>query len=77
MGEGLFLDLYNNLDADTFRQGFRNLHRKSLQDDDTDDCDGTKLGICHLKSAFQAAVPSDADAAKVTDIVSRWYGTAP
>ena len=76
LGEALFLDLYNNLGEETFRQGFRNLYLKSQRDDAADDCEGTDLGICHLEAAFKAGV-SDEVAAQVDEIVGRWYGRAP
>ena len=76
LGEAFFLDLYNNLGEETFRQGFRNLYLKSLRDDATDDCEGTDLGICHLVAAFKADV-SDEVAATVDEIVGRWYGPVP
>ena len=76
LGERFFLDLYDTLGEETFRQGFRNLYLKSLRDDATDDCEGTDLGICHLVAAFKADV-SDEVATTVDEIVGRWYGAAP
>ena len=76
LGEALFLDLYDSLGEETFRQGFRNLYLKSLRDDATDDCEGTDLGICHVMAAFKADA-SDEIAAKVDEIVRRWYGALP
>ena len=76
LGEALFLDLYDSLGEETFRQGFRNLYLKSQRDDATDDCEGTDLGICHLAAAFKADV-SDEVAAQVDEIVGRWYGETP
>ena len=75
-GERLFLDLYNSLGEETFRQGFRNLYLKSQSEDYSDDCEGTDVGICHLVAAFKADA-SEADAAKVDEIVARWYGPLP
>ncbi len=76
LGEQIFLDLYNTLGEDTFRQGFRSLYLKSQAEDYSDDCEGTALGICHLVAAFKADL-SEADAAKVDEIVARWYGPLP
>ena len=76
LGEAIFLDIYHTLGEDTFKLGFRNLYRKSLYDDPADNCEDTHLGICHLVSAFKADV-SDDDAAKVDEVVSRWYGPLP
>ena len=76
LGEQIFLDLYNSLGEETFREGFRNLYLKSQAEDYSDDCEGTALGICHLVAAFKADV-SEAQAAKVDEIVARWYGPLP
>ncbi len=76
LGESLFHELYKGLGEETFRQGFRNLYLKSLAEDYSDDCEGTDLGICHLVAAFKADA-SEADAAKVDEIVARWYGPLP
>ena len=76
LGEAIFLDLYHSLGEDTFRQGFRSLYLKSQTEDYSDDCEGTELGICHLVAAFKADV-SEAQAAKVDEIVARWYGPLP
>ena len=76
LGERLFLDLYESLGEDTFQNGFRSLYRKSLMEDPADDCEGTELGICHLVAAFKADAPEDV-AAKVDEIVARWYGVVP
>ena len=76
LGEGLFVELYNTLGKETFREGFRNLYLKRLQDDPSDSCEGTFLGICHLAAAFNAVTPNDL-AAEVNEIITRWYGSAP
>ena len=76
LGEALFVDLYDSLGEETFRQGFRNLYLKSQRDDATDDCEGTYLGICHLVAAFKADVSAEV-AAQVDEIVGRWYGETP
>ena len=76
LGEQIFLDLYNNLGEETFRQGFRSLYLKSQAEDYSDDCEGTDLGICHLVAAFKADA-SAAQAGKVDEIVARWYGPLP
>ena len=76
LGEQIFLDLYNSLGEETFRQGFRTLYLKSLAEDYSDDCEGTDLGICHLVAAFKADV-TEAQAAMVDEIVARWYGPLP
>ena len=44
LGEQIFLDLYNSLGEETFRQGFRFLYLKSQEEDYSDDCEGTGSG---------------------------------
>ena len=76
LGERFFLDLYHTLGEDAFRRGFRSLYLKTRHDDPTDGCDGADLNICHVATAFKSGV-SDAVAAKVDEIIARWYGPLP
>ena len=76
LGERLFLDLYDSLHEDTFRQGLRDLHLKSVREDATDRCEGTDLGVCHLEAAFKADASVQV-AATVDEAVERWYGEVP
>ena len=76
LGQRLYLDLYRTLGDTEFRRGFQNLYLKYLEDDRTDGCDGTKLEICHLAAAFKDGAPDNV-AAKVDEIVARWYGPLP
>jgi len=76
LGERLFVGLFQALGEETFRQGFRDLYLKSQRDDPTDGCEGTDLSICHVLAAFKADVSEDI-AAKVDEIVARWYGPLP
>ena len=76
LGERLYLDLYHTLGEEIFRQGFRNLYFKRLQDDAADDCEGTNLTVCHVEAAFKKDV-SDEVATQVDEIITRWYGAAP
>lgn len=72
LGEGLFIDLYQEMGEETFLRGMGNLYRKTLRDDQSDDCEGTYAEICHLRHAFHTAVPTD-DAARVKAIIDKWY----
>lgn len=72
LGERLFIDLYHALGEETFRRGFRSLYLKSQQDDPTDACEDTYLGLCHLEAAFKDGVSTEI-AAKVDEVVARWY----
>ncbi len=75
-GERLFMELYHALGPDKFQEGFRNLYRKSLGEDDNDNCEETKIGMCHVAAAFKAGVSADL-AASVDEITGRLYGRAP
>ena len=72
LGEGLFIDLYQELGEETALRGMGNLYRKTLRDDPSDDCEGTRAEICHLRHAFHTAVPQG-DAARVKAIIDKWY----
>ena len=72
LGQRLFLDLYLALGEATFKEGFRNLYLKRLNDDPTDDCEGTYLGVCHVEAAFKDGA-SDEVAAKVNKAIGHWY----
>ena len=72
LGERFFIDLYDALGEDTFRQGFSSLYLKRLQDDPTDDCEGIGLGICHVEAAFKTGASGDV-ADKVDEVIDRWY----
>ena len=69
LGERIFLDLYRNLGDAAFRQGFRDLYRRSMVEDDADDLPGTLVGVDELRAAFRAA----ADGGTVEAIIARWY----
>ena len=73
LGERLFVDLYETLGEDAFRPGFRRLWLKSQAEDYSDNCEGTDLSICHVAAAFKAGA-SDAIAARVDEVLDRWYG---
>lgn len=72
LGEGLFLDLYEQLGEETFLQGMGNIYRKTQREDPSDDCEGTRATICHLWAAFKSAA-SPEEAKTVDAIVNKWY----
>jgi len=77
LGERFFVDLYLAMGDEAFRPGLRSLYLKSQRDDHTDDCEGTDLSLCHVEAAFKAGVSDDV-AAKVDEVIDRWYyGTGP
>ncbi len=72
LGERLFVDLYDALGDEKFREGFRNLYLASEVEDDADNRRGTSVGIGHLREAFR---PLGEDAGTV---IVRWYdGSEP
>ena len=72
LGQRLFLDLYLALGEATFQAAFRSLYLKRLRDDPTDDCEGLRLGICHVESAFKHGASADV-VAKVDKVIGHWY----
>ena len=77
LGERFFVDLYLAMGDEAFRPGLRSLYLKSQHDDPTDDCEGTDLSLCHVEAAFKTGVSDDV-AAKVDEVIDRWYyGVAP
>ena len=72
MGSKLFADLYESLGREMFREGFRNLYLRMLEESyggDTE-CTSTERGVCSVKAAFM----SDPDAAAIAEpIINRWY----
>ena len=77
LGQRLFLDLYHTLGDADFRQGFRNLYLSAERGRLAGDCEDDRQGICHVEAAFKAGA-SDEVAAKVDEVIDRWYyGTAP
>ena len=73
LGERLFVDMYRTLGESETWATLRTLYRMSLVEDDShDDYKGTRLGIEHVREAFQ---PNGKDSATV---LARWYdGTEP
>ncbi len=68
LGERLFVDMYYMLGEPNIWAGLRSLYLMSqVEDDPDDDHQGTRLGIEHVREAFQ---PNGNDAATV---LARWY----
>ena len=70
LGERLFVDLYETLGDEEFREGFRNLYLASEVEDDSDNRRGTSVDIVHLREAFG----SSGDGAET--VIARWYDGA-
>ncbi len=76
LGERLFVDLYRNLDEDSFREGLRDLYLLSQIEDEVEMQDDTEVGIEHVRTAFKG--DEDEDVSIVETIAARWYdGTEP
>ena len=74
LGERMLLDMYQRLGDAAFRQGFRDLYRKSTVEDGLDQFAGAAMGIGDLRDSFGAAGDPDA----VERVVGRWYdGSVP
>ena len=71
LGQRFFLDLYLAVGDETFRPAFRDLYLNP-----TDDCDGAAPNICHVAAAFKDGASDDV-AAKVDEVIARWYGPLP
>ncbi len=67
LGERLFADLYRSLGDEDFRQGFRALYLASQEEDDTDNNEGSAVGIAHVSVAFRS------DDRMESGVASRWY----
>ena len=72
LGERLFHDLYRVLGDTAFEAGFSRLYLLRLADDPDDDCEGTRLGICHVEAAFKAGATEET-AEKVDQVIACWY----
>ena len=76
LGERLFVDLYRNLDEDSFREGLRDLYLLSQVEDEVEMQDDTEVGIEHIKAAFKGG--EEVENPVVDVIAARWYdGTEP
>ena len=81
LGEGLFRDLYQNMDEVQFRLSFRRLHlRKEFFGVQRGRCDlavTERLDMCNLRESFTAFV-SPEDRPRIEAIIDRWhYGETP
>ena len=72
LGRGLFLDLYETLGHDAFRQGFSALHLALRDDVHDDECSGLERGVCYVRAAFVTdAEPESAALAEA--VIEHWY----
>ena len=71
LGERLFRDLYRKLGED-FWAGLQRLYQKSQAEDESDGCEGTSLGACHVEAAFKEGGSQDV-LAIVDEVFDFWY----
>ena len=71
LGERLFRDLYRKLGED-FWDGLQLLYQKSQVDDESDECEGTSLGACHVEAAFKAGGSQEV-IDSVDEVFDFWY----
>ncbi len=71
LGERLFRDLYRKLGED-FWAGLQRLYQKSQAEDESDGCEGTSLGACHVEAAFKEGGSQDVIAI-VDEVFDFWY----
>ena len=72
LGRGLFLELYETLGDEAFREGFRRLYLKMRDEVHFGECTGLERGICYVRAAFVAdATPESA--ALAAPVITRWY----
>ncbi len=72
MGALLFHDLHRALGEHSFRTGFRRLYLLSQHGDPSDECDGIRLTVCHVRAAFTERMPEEtAEAAR--QVIDKWY----
>ena len=76
LGEGLFLDLYNNLGDEVFRQAFGNLYTSIRDNTLAGKCTSPGRGVCYVKAAFVEGLPPDKAAIAEEIINRRYYGTS-
>ena len=72
LGRDLFLDLYDTVGDEAFRQGFARLYLSMRDEALYDECAGSETGLCYLIAAFVAdANPEAANLAE--PVITRWY----
>ncbi len=72
LGRGLFLDLYDTLGDEAFRQAFGRLY-VALRDEEHDaECSGQERGVCYVRTAFVDGAPPG-PTALASPVIERWY----
>ena len=72
LGRGLFLDLYETLGDEAFREGFRRLYLTMRSTERDDQCTGLERGVCYVRVAFVTdGLPESAALAE--PVIAHWY----
>ena len=81
LGQGLFLELYDSLGHEVFRQGLLNLHTMSMGHMPGEyfqgECAGIDGGLCYFSAAFLSDMTPEQRAIAQEIIARRYYGTSP
>ncbi len=74
LGEGMFLELYDSLGDEAFRQGFANLYLQLRDETLIDECTGIDFSACYIRAAFVTGVTPENAAIAEAIITRRYYG---
>ena len=76
LGRGLYIELYETLREEAFRQGFRRLYLAMRGEDHYGVCAGPERGVCYVTAAFVTdALPEPTALAE--PVIARWYYGPP
>ena len=68
----MFLNLYESLGDEAFREGFGRLYVAMRGQKHDDECSGVERGVCYVKAAFMTHASPEA-AALAARVIARWY----
>ena len=74
LGRGLYIELYETLGEEAFRQGFRRLYLKMRDEELYDECTGPERGVCYVRAAFVTDALPESAALAAPVIARRYYG---
>ena len=77
LGEGLFMDLYQELGETEFRRGFAALHLLVRDREGPDLCYGFRWGICYVEKAFVRDALTTGLAETAQQVIDEWYEGDP
>ena len=74
LGRELFLELYDGLGYEAFREGFAKLYLMMRDGKLDDECYGLERGVCYVRAAFVTTAPPEAAAIAEPVIQRHYYG---